>query len=362
MAVILAAVDPVEAARRAGLRYVSDSMPGIRRQSSGDTWAYIDPEGNRIRDAVVVQRIHHLAIPPAWTDVWICPLDNGHIQATGRDARRRKQYRYHDQWRAVRDEAKYSRMIAFGKALPRIRERVAHDIELPDLPRDKVLAAVVRLLDTTAIRVGNEEYAKENDSYGLTTMRSRFAKVDGKKVEFEFRGKAGKYHAVAVEDARLARIIRECQELPGQELFQYVDDSGTRHHIHSEDVNEHLQEVAGEDFTAKDFRTWTGTVVAACYLRELGPASTQRELKRHVKEAIEQVAEALGNTPAIARRCYVHPDVIEAYSDGSLLRLRLRHTRPTTATQAEGLREEERTVLRLLERRSLPRAVVAAGS
>jgi DNA topoisomerase-1 len=302
-----------------------------------------------LRDAEQIQRIHHLAIPPAWTDVWISPHANGHIQATGRDVRGRKQYRYHEKWRAHRDEAKYERMIAFGKALPRIRERVAHDLQRDGLPREKVLATVVRLLDTTAIRVGNDEYARENRSYGLTTMRDRHVSVQGGKVKFEFRGKSGKMHAVAVEDRRLARVVRQCQELPGHELFQYLDDDGQRRDVSSEDVNQYLREIAGDDFSAKDFRTWVGTVLAACFLRESGAApESEREGRRQVKEAIDRVARQLGNTPTIARKCYVHPDVIDAHMDGSLLRVRM------SSRASTGLRPEERAVLRLLEKRRIP--------
>ena len=324
----------VQEARRAGLRYVGDTMPGIRRERNGDTWRFRDPDGNEVKDAEEIQRIHHIAVPPAWTGVWICPYPNGHLQATGRDARGRKQYRYHAQWRTIRDEAKYDHMVDFGKALPRIRERVAHDLQKPGLPREKVLATVVRLLDTTAMRVGNEEYARDNRSYGLTTLRDRHAEISAGTITFEFRGKGGKAHAVAVHDRRLARIVRQCQELPGHELFQYLDDDGTRRSVSSEDVNDYLHDASGDDFTAKDFRTWVGTVLAACFLRELG------EGRRQVKEAIDRVAHELGNTPAIARRCYVHPDVIEAHADGSLLHLQL-----DTANA-------EKAVLRLLQNRA----------
>jgi DNA topoisomerase-1 len=323
------------------LRYVSDAVPGIRRERRGDGWRYVAPDGSEIRDAEEIQRIHHIAVPPAWTDVWISPLADAHLQATGRDARGRKQYRYHPEWRATRDRAKYERMVAFGRALPRIRERVAADLQRHGLPREKVLATVVRLLDTTAMRVGNAEYAKENNSYGLTTLRSRHVRVDGSTVRFEFRGKGGKQHAVKVQDRRLARIVRQCEELPGHELFQYVDDDGERRSVSSDDVNAYLREITGDDFTAKDFRTWIGTVLAACFLREMG------EGRQHVKPAIDRVARELGNTPTIARRCYVHPDVIDAHTDGSLLHLRMK----AGATGGDtGLRAEERMVLRLLER------------
>ena len=333
-----------------GLRYVNDGMPGIRRRRRGDGWVYLDAEGRQIGDAEEIQRIHHLAVPPAWTDVWICPYANGHLQATGRDARGRKQYRYHPRWRTLRDAAKYEHMVDFANALPRIRERVAQDLDKPGLPREKVLATVVRLLDTTAMRVGNEEYARDNNSYGLTTLQSRHVRVDGSAVQFEFRGKAGRRHAVAVQDRRLARIVRQCQELPGHELFQYVDDDGERRGVSSDDVNDYLRDVAGDGFTAKDFRTWVGTVLAACFLREMGAAGSEREGRRQVNEAIDRVARELGNTPAIARRCYVHPDVVDAHTDGSLLRLRLRPAGSGDAEGEHGLRAEERMVLRLLER------------
>jgi len=352
--VTVADAETIQAARRAGLRYVSDAMPGIRREKRGRGWRFVDPDGREVEDAEEVQRIRHLAVPPAWTDVWICPRADGHLQATGRDARGRKQYRYHEQWRAIRDEAKYEHMVDFARALPRIRARVAEDLGKPGLPREKVLATVVRLLDTTAIRVGNEEYARENRSYGLTTLRDSHVRVDGSKVRFEFRGKAGRMHAVAVEDRRLARIVRRCQELPGHELFQYVDDDGSRRSVSSEDVNDYLRELGGDDFTAKDFRTWVGTVAAACFLREMGAAGSEREGRRHVKEAIERVARQLGNTAAVARKCYVHPDVVEAHMDGSLLRLRLQPAGDPggdSPSQAAGLRDEEKAVLRLLERR-----------
>jgi len=357
----VATADAVADAREAGLRYVSDTTPGIRRARRGDGWVFTAPDGTPLRDAAEIQRIRHLAIPPAWTDVWISPSANGHLQATGRDARGRKQYRYHERWRAVRDEAKYERMIAFGRALPRIRERVAADLAREGLPREKVLATVVRLLDTTAIRVGNEEYARENHSYGLTTMRTRHASVRGATVKFEFRGKSGKTHAVAVHDRRLARIVRQCQELPGHELFQYLDDDGERRAVSSEDVNDYLRDLAGDEFTAKDFRTWVGTVLAACFLREMGAVASEREGRRQVKEAIERVARQLGNTATIARKCYVHPDVVDAHMDGSLLRLRMHAPSRERATRGEGLRDEERAVLRLLEKRKVPARVARAA-
>ena len=310
--------DAVRSARFAGLRYVSDDAPGITRKRAGKSFAYFRPNGTRLTRPDDLKRIKALAIPPAWTDVWICPTDRGHIQAVGRDARGRKQYRYHARWRQVRDEAKYGRTIAFAKALPRIRRRVAHDLARPGLTREKVLAAVVKLLETTLIRVGNEEYAKGNGSYGLTTLRDRHARVRGTTVEFQFRGKHGIRHAIDLNDARLARIVRASQELPGQELFQYVDESGAVRDIDSGDVNEYLRQIAGEAFTAKDFRTWAGTVLAANLLQETGPADSATAAKRQIRAVLQRVAARLGNTVAICRKCYVHPAVLDAYAAGAL--------------------------------------------
>ncbi len=339
-----------EAAEEAGLRYVSDLAPGIARRRRGKGFVYLDPDGRSIRDERVLRRIRALAVPPAWTDVWICADPRGHLQATGRDARGRKQYRYHARWRAVRDEAKYGRMIAFGHALPTIRARVERDLGLEGLTRERVLAVTVRLLESTLIRVGNEEYARDNKSFGLTTLRDRHVEVDGAEIRFDFRGKSGKHHEVGIRDRRLARIVRECQDLPGYELFQYLDEGGGRRAIDSEDVNAYLREVSGEDFTAKDFRTWGGTVLASLALRAFDEEPVSEEqARRNVNQAIEQVARSLRNTPAICRRCYVHPDVIEAYLDGTLLAA---PARPRRSTRNGGLRPEERAVLTLLERRA----------
>jgi DNA topoisomerase-1 len=343
--------DPAAAAKAAGLRYVSDAMPGIRRERDGDGFRYIAPDGSVLDDDRELRRIRSLVIPPAWTDAWICPISNGHMQVTARDAKGRKQYRYHPRWREVRDETKYERMLAFAAALPRIRAATERDLALPDLPREKVLATVVRLLEATLIRVGNEEYARDNKSFGLTTMRDRHAKVDGGAVKFHFRGKSGKEHSVGVRDRRLARIVKKSQELPGQELFQYVDDAGERHSVGSADVNAYLREISGEEFTAKDFRTWAGTVLAALALREFEAFDSDAQAKRNVVRAIESVAERLGNTPAVCRKCYVHPAVIETYMDGTLTEtLRAR----TDAALRESLHElgpEEAAVLALLEAR-----------
>jgi len=309
---------PVESAQAAGLRYVSDARPGIRRKRAGRHFRYVGPDGQPVHDPAVLQRIKTLAIPPAWTDVWICPDPNGHVQATARDAKGRKQYRYHPRWQAVRDETKYERTIAFGQALPLIHEQTERHLQLPGLPREKVLAAVVRLLETTLIRVGNDEYARNNHSFGLTTMRDRHVDVEGGKMRFHFRGKSGKQHTLELRDQRLARIVQRCRDIPGQELFQYIDDNGERRDVGSGDVNEYLREITGQDFTAKDFRTWAGTVIAAWALQEFEAFDSETQAKKNVVRAIERVAERLGNTPAVCRRCYVHPAVLEAYLDGSL--------------------------------------------
>jgi DNA topoisomerase-1 len=311
-------VDPVESARAAGLRYVSDLAPGIRRRRVGKGFGYADRDGRPIRDAETLERIKRLVIPPAWTDVWICPDPRGHLQATGRDARGRKQYRYHLRWREVRDAVKYDRLLAFAEALPKIRERTDRDLERPGMPREKVLASVVRLLEETRIRIGNDEYRKENGSYGLTTLRDRHVNVIGAEVRFSFRGKSGKHHVVELHDRRMARIIKRVREIPGQELFQYVDGEGEAKAIDSADVNDYLREITGEDFTAKEFRTWAGTILAARFLREVATAANSRGAKKQLVRAIAMVADELGNTPAVARKGYIHPAVIAAYLAGRL--------------------------------------------
>jgi len=310
--------DPREAAGQAGLRYSSDRQPGIRRRRSGRGFTYLDPEGTTIRQPEMLARIRSLAIPPAWTDVWICRWPNGHLQATGRDARRRKQHRYHPRWRTTRDEWKFERILAFARALDQIRRRVDMDLARPGLPRAKVLGAVVRLLELTLIRVGNDEYARLNRSFGLTTLRNRHARVHGTRVRFRFRGKGGRLHEVGIRDRRLARLIERCQDLPGQDLFQYVDDGGEVRDVASEDVNDYLRQIGGGDFTAKDFRTWAGTVLAYRALRDLQPAGSEAGARRNVVAAIREAAGQLGNTPAVARASYVHPAVLEAYLDGGL--------------------------------------------
>ncbi|HEX8984893.1 MAG TPA: DNA topoisomerase IB [Bryobacteraceae bacterium] len=339
--------DPLESAKAAGLRYVADSMPGIRRKRAGKGFTYVTPEGKPLRDQATLERIRSLVIPPAWKDVWICPLAHGHLQATGRDARGRKQHRYHPLYRAVRDQVKYSRMAAFARALPAIRERVREDLKLPGVPREKVLAAVVRLLEVTLIRVGNDEYARENDSFGLTTMRDEHAGISGDKIRFHFRGKSGKEHAIELSDPRLARIVKRCQDLPGEELFQYLDGDGEVHDITSADVNDYLREISGQDFTAKDFRTWNGTVLAAIALGECGVDASQMQLKKNIVATIKQVAERLGNRPATCRKYYVHPAVLDSYTAGELLK----SLKPSAgANGANGLTPVEHCLARMLDR------------
>jgi DNA topoisomerase-1 len=342
--------DAIASAADAGLRWVSDTAPGIRRRMERGKPVYLDNTGKRVTDEAVLGRIRSLAIPPAWTDVWICPSPRGHIQATGRDARGRKQYRYHPKWREVRDENKYARMIAFGKALPGIRRRVKKDLSRPGLPREKALASVVGLLETTLIRVGNDEYARSNNSVGLTTMRDRHVQVNGSELRFSFRGKGGKEHTVDIRDRRLARVVKQSQDLPGYELFQYLDDEGERRSVDASDVNAYLQEIAGEEFTAKDFRTWAGTVLASVALQEFEEFDSEAQAKRNVVRAVERVAERLGNTPAICRKCYVHPAVVESYLEGTMLEALRDRTRGALKGLSR-LEPEEAAVLVLLQSR-----------
>lgn len=339
-------MDALESAKAARLRYVTDQMPGIRREKRGEHFAYFAPDGSQVDDEKELTRIKALAVPPAYTDVWICPIANGHIQATARDARGRKQYRYHKRWRETRDENKYERMIAFAESLPKIRKRLEADISLPGLPREKVLATIVQLLESTAIRVGNDEYAKDNNSYGLTTMRNKHAKVEGSNVRFSFRGKSGVRQAIDLRDRRLAKIVRQCQDLPGQQLFEYVDDDGATGAIDSADVNEYIREISGEDFSAKDFRTWAGTVTCAMLLADDITLEAQIERKQRVVDVVKEVAKHLGNTPAICRKCYVHPAIVDAYMEQG----RLAAARKPRARQ--GLAEGELFVLALLEERT----------
>jgi len=339
------------AARAVGLRYVSDAGPGITRRRAGRAFNYRGPDGCLIRDRAELARIKRLAIPPAWTDVWICHDGKGHLQATGRDARGRKQYRYHPDWRTVRDAAKFDRMLAFARALPRLRAGVAEDQARRGLPREKVLATVVHLLEVTLIRVGNQEYARENRSYGLTTMRDRHVDFAGAELIFEYRGKGGRRHRISLRDRRLARIVRSCQELPGQHLFQYVDHEGERQAVDSADVNAYLQEITGEPFTAKDFRTWAGTVLASLALGEFESFATEAAAKRNVTRAIEQVAAQLGNTAAVCRKSYIHPEIVACYLDGSLLGLLQGRVEQVLREDLAGLRSEEAAVLALLQQR-----------
>jgi DNA topoisomerase I len=344
----------VEAARSAGLRYVSDTLPGIRRRRAGSGFVYVDANGERLRDAREIARIRSIVIPPAWSDVWICPRADGHLQAVGRDARGRKQYRYHPRWRAVRDRTKYDHMVAFAKALPRIRRGVRADLRRPGLPREKVLATVVQLLESTQIRIGNEEYARENRSYGLTTMRDHHVEVSSTRLRFRFRGKSGKTREIAVTDRRLARIVRRCQEIPGQELFQYIDESGETRSVDSGDVNAYLREISGADFTAKDFRTWAGTVLACASLRRLATARTKNDARKNVVRAIAEVAERLGNTPAVCRKAYIHPRVfdryLEAYAAGLTVRSAVFPAAGKTSSRpaATRLDIDEAAIVRLL--------------
>jgi len=338
------AADSAEAAEEAGLEYVNDERAGYSRKAKGKNFAYLDTEGKTIHDEQRLLRIKRLAIPPAWTDVWICASPNGHIQATGRDARGRKQYRYHERWREVRDENKFDRLWQFAKALPNIRRRISQHLKLPGLPRRKVLATIVRLLERTFIRVGNEEYARKNKSFGLTTLKSRHVTVKGAQVRFRFRGKSGRQHDVDVADRRVAKIILKCQDLPGQDLFQYLDEAGEVKDVTSQDVNEYLRQIAGEDFTAKDFRTWGGTVLAAIALSKQEEFETKKQAKSNIKTAICAVAELLGNTPAVCRKCYVHPVIVEAY----LNRTRIAGFNGTNTLEPPNLRGAERAVLKFL--------------
>ncbi len=338
------------AAKAAKLRYVSDRRPGISRVRTAEGFTYRNPDGSTVTDEETLARIRKLAIPPAYEHVWICPYPNGHLQAVGRDARGRKQYRYHPRWREVRDEGKYGKMLAFGKLLPKIRARVDADLSRRGLPREKVLAAIVRLLEATLMRVGNEEYAKTNNSYGLTTLRNRHVKVGGNQIRFDFRGKHGVEHHIDLRSKRLAAIVRRCQELPGQELFEYLDEDGTPRGISSEDVNEYLHEIAGEEITAKDFRTWAGTNLAALALRELESFDSQTKAKKNVVRAVEAVSKLLGNTPAICRKCYIHPAIFDGYLDGSLLQALKRRADEEMSDPDAGLKAEEVAVMAFLSR------------
>lgn len=343
--------DSTSAARAAGLRYVHDGRAGVRREAVKDGFRYLDSHGDPVEDETTLARIKSLVIPPAWQDVWICAQANGHLQATGRDARGRKQYRYHPKWRTARDEVKYERMLKFGDALPAIRHEVDRALKLPGLPREKVLATIVYLLEATMMRVGNEEYARTNKSFGLTTLRNRHVKVDGSDVEFSFRGKSGVYHKVKVHDRRLAGIVKRTRDLPGQELFQYVDEDGETHSVDSSDVNDYLRAITGEEYTAKDFRTWSGTVLAALALQEFEKFDSETQAKKNIVRAIESVAEKLGNTPTICRKCYVHPAVLDAYLEGAPLDVMREQTEKKLAEDLHALQPEEAAVLAMLQQR-----------
>jgi DNA topoisomerase-1 len=338
--------DPVESARLAGLRYVTADGPGITRRKAGKGFVYLGVNGKVIRDEELIRRIKSLAIPPAWSDVWICPLTNGHLQAVGRDARFRKQYRYHRQYRAVRDMTKFGRMVAFGTALPKIRECVAADLALHGLPKRKVIATVVRLLETTCMRVGNDEYARENKSFGLTTLRNRHVQIEGRTLRFKFRGKSGQQHDIELKDSRLSRIIRNLQELPGYDLFEYLNDEGQPAKISSEDVNDYLRNITGEDFTAKDFRTWMGTCVLALGLEQTGPGKSKSAVKRNIVAAIKNTSTRLGNRPPACRKYYLHPAILDAYRDGTLL---AELKRAESTGFPHGLRREELAVMALVK-------------
>lgn len=360
----------LEAAKAAGLRYVDGTGPGIERRRCGRGFVYVGPDGRAISDRRQLERIRALAIPPAWARVWICPTSTGHIQAVGWDAKGRKQYRYHAQFREVRDRNKFGRMIAFGTVLAVIRKRVKRDLRRSGLPREKLLAAVVRLLETTCIRVGNDEYARENDSFGLTTLRSRHVRSSGATLRFRFKGKSGLWHSIELNDRTVSRIVRQCQELPGYRLFQYIDEDGTPCNVDSEDVNHYLREITNQEFSAKDFRTWAGTVLAARELVAAGPSGSERETKHNVVEATRRVARRLGNRPATCRKYYIHPAIIDAYSDHSLFEVMRQGEEQHAVYNGSGLSPEEYSVMVLITkylektttvggRRSLPAARAA---
>jgi DNA topoisomerase-1 len=340
--------DPIDSARAAGLRYVYDTRPGISRHRTRTGFTYRTPDNKPLRDKEALARIKSLVIPPAWESVWICPLPNGHLQATGRDARGRKQSRYHPKWRETRDQSKYEHMLAFGATLPTIRERVNEHLTLPGLPREKVLATLVRLLETTFIRIGNEAYARENNSFGLTTLRRRHVDIHGSRLTFKFKGKSGVEHTINLTDRRLARIVKTCRDIPGYELFEYLDDEGNAHSVDSTSVNDYLREISTENFTAKDFRTWAGTVLAAMTLRDFEPCETESQLKKNLVEAVKSVSQRLGNTPSVCRKCYIHPAVLEAYLTGAMTTL-LADLKPSASPHPHALRPEEHALMHLLE-------------
>lgn len=340
--------DPKVIANQAGLRYVSDKTPGFGRQKFRGNFIYLDLQGKQINDQATIDRIESLAIPPAYIDVWICPDARGHIQATGVDEKGRKQYRYHHAWQTARQTTKYHRMMAFGEVLPKIRRQVGSDLNLPGIPREKILATLVTLLEKTLIRVGNEEYAKENKSYGLTTMKSKYVDVTKNEITFAFKGKSHQFHEISLRDKKLAKIVSKLQDLPGQELFQYVDDNNNLHVIHSDDVNQYLQEITGQEFTAKDFRTWRGTVLAAIALQKCEPCQTKAEVKKNLSKVIKKVAAELGNTPAVCRKNYIHPSLISTYTEAMSLD-RLNNYTVEDLQKFKLLRKDEAALMVFLE-------------
>ena len=344
-------VEPEVSAEDAGLRYVQDGEPGIHRLRSGKGFKYTQPSGKALRDPRDLERIRALAIPPAWTDVWICTRSNGHLQASGRDARGRKQYRYHARWRTVRDESKYERLIAFAQTLPKLRARTARDLARKGLPREKVLATVVQLLEKTLIRVGNVEYAKSNKSFGLTTLRDEHVKAGPKEIHFAFLGKSKVRHAIDLRAPRLAKVVKRCRDLPGQQLFQYLDDEGGQHDVNSADVNDYLRELCGQSFTAKDFRTWAGTLIATSALQKAGDSKTKGQRNKKVLAAIDEVAESLGSTPTVCRKCYIHPAVIEDYLEGKLAQHLRQRIQKQVKSRLRHLPKEEQKLLAFLYRR-----------
>ncbi len=348
------AADPETLAevKAAGLRFVSDKQPGIRREQNGDkSFRYFIPNGEGLTDEKTLTRINSLAIPPAYQDVWICPSENGYLQATGHDAKGRKQYRYHPRWREARDETKFEHMKDFGAALPHLRERVDADLRRQGMPREKILATIVRLLETTLIRIGNEQYAKENRHYGLTTLQTEHVEVTGATLHFHFVGKSGKEHTIDLKDKKLASIVARLHHLPGQEVFQYADADGVLRSIDSADVNAYLHEIAGSEFTAKDFRTWAGTVLASLALQEFEAFGSEAQAKRNVTAAINSVSQRLGNTPAVCRKAYIHPAVFETYLDGTMLEALKQETEQELADSLHSLKPEEAAVMALLARR-----------
>ena len=342
-------LEPEKSAKIAGLRYIRSDSLIIKRQKVGRGFSYLDPQGNRITDEAELERLKSLTIPPALTDVWLCHLPNGHLQATGRDAKRRKQYFYHPEWRKMRSQHKFNRMLLFGASLPLIRKTTTKHLRQRGLPREKVLAAVVQLLETTLIRVGNVQYAKQNSSFGLTTLRDRHVEISGNKVEFEFQGKSGVEHQIELQDRQLAKVIKKCQEIPGYEIFKYYDESGDRQFVDSGDVNEYLQQITQQEFTAKDFRTWAGTLVTAEKLNDLGEFDSEKQAQKNVVQAIKSTAKRLGNRPATCRKYYVHPAIIQAYQDGKLLTLMSNADLNGTKSTAEELCPEEQVVLEIIK-------------